>query len=78
MFLKYSLCNKAPKIELFAKIVNGFQPLAVLTKSLSNVFDRVLNTPLYLIKYGKIKNSKNTEFNFFKQYVNIKTFQVLH
>ena len=31
------------KMELFAKILNGFHPLIILTKS-SKIFDRVLNT----------------------------------
>ena len=37
------------QMDLFAKIINCFQPLSSFEKSAYNIFDRVLNTPLKYI-----------------------------
>ena len=41
----YSEASPAPKIELFAKIVEGFQPLTVFEKNSVWVLNTRLNTP---------------------------------
>ena len=43
----YPESNQTSKMKLFAKSVNGFQPLTIFTKGFSLIFEGVLNTPLY-------------------------------
>ena len=42
----YSESFQTSKMELFAKIVNGSKPLTFSQKAPSQMFDRILNTPL--------------------------------
>ena len=58
----YSELCQTSKMELFTKIVNGFQPLIILQTALSQIFvqNRVLNTP----QNRRIHNSHGSRVDF--------------
>ena len=58
----YSELCQTSKMELFTKIVNGFQPLIILQTALSQMFDpnRVQNTP----QNRRIHNSHGSRVDF--------------
>ena len=46
----YSEHIRTSEVELFAKIVNGFQLLTIFVNAPSQMFDWVLNAPLVRVK----------------------------